>query len=77
MLNIEELAIIRMYQEQSMGRQAIMDTLKTVIPFFSAEEEVMKSMTQSALRKLTAMTDQSFAALDFSETVTAADYDVE
>ena len=77
MLNMEELAIIRMYQEQSMGRQAIMDTLKTVIPFFSAEEEVMKSMTQSALRKLTAMTDQSFAALDFSETVTAADYDVE
>jgi len=77
MLNMEELAIIRMYQEQSMGRQAIMDTLKTVMPFFSEEEDVMKSMALSTLRKLTAMTDVSFAALDFSEMVTAADYDME
>lgn len=75
MLNIEELAIIRMYREQSMGRQAIMDALKTVMPFFSDGEDVMKGMAQSTLRKLTAMTDVSFEALDISETLSAEDYE--
>ena len=54
-----------------------MDALKTVMPFFSEAEGEMKAMTQSTLRKLTAMTDQGFAALDFSETIMASDYDVE
>ena len=75
MLNIEELAIIRMYREQSMGRQAIMDALKTVMPFFSDGEDDMKGMAQSTLRKLTAMTDVSFEALDISETLSAEDYE--
>lgn len=77
MLNMEELAIIRMYQEQAMGRQAIMDTLRTVIPFFSEEEDVMRAMAQSTLRKLTAMTDLSFTALDLSEAVATEDFDME
>lgn len=77
MLNMEELAIIRMYQEQSMGRQAIMETLKTVIPFFSEDEDVMRAMAQNTLRKLTAMSDLSFAALDLSEAVAVEDFDME
>ncbi len=77
MLNMEELAIIHMYQEQSMGRRTIIDSIKAVLPCFTEQEAEMKAMTLSALRKLTAMTDQTFAALDFSEALSAEDYDLE
>ncbi len=73
MLNMDELAIIRMYREQTAGRRPIMDMLKTVLPHFTEEEEEMKALTHSALRKLTAMTDQAFDGLDFSEVVTKED----
>ena len=77
MLNIEELAIIRMYKGEPQGRRAIIDVLKTVLPHFSEGEEDMRNLTQSTLRKLTAMTDQSFDAIDFSETITHEDLDME
>lgn len=73
MLTMEELTLIRIYKDLTQSRQTIIEVLRSILPHFSEDELEMQAMTQSVLRKLMAMNDQAFDAMDFSETLSQKD----
>lgn len=66
MLTIEEITLIAMYKSPELSsRKQILKNLEDVIPHFTTEEQEMKELTQSVIRKLTAMTDKYFEKINF------------
>ena len=62
MFTVEEMNLIRA-MDHTCRRMAIFD-IKTSIP--NIEDHELKELCEKALKKITAMTDADFAAIDFA-----------
>lgn len=66
MFTIEELSIIKMYSGFTPDRDRVILALKESLPLI--EEPEIRETVKSVLRKSNAMTKESFATLDLSNT---------
>lgn len=55
-----------MYSGLKPNRQALISSLKNIMPHFFDEEQEMKDLTRGVIRKLTAMNDNNFSNINFS-----------
>ena len=66
MFTVEEITLMKIYTGFTPKRQALISSLKSVMPQFTNEEQEIKDLTGGVIRKLTAMNDKSFVNIDFS-----------
>lgn len=66
MFSVEEITLMKMYSGFKPERQALISSLKTVMPHFTEAEQEEVELTSGVIRKLTAMTDKAFDGVDFS-----------
>ena len=69
MFNIDELTIIKMYRDFTPDRTRILATLNDVLPLID-DLDVQKTV-ESTIRKIIALTDETFSKLDLSDTLLA------
>lgn len=66
MFTVEEISLMKMYSGLKPNHQALISSLKNVMPHFTDEEQEMKDFTGGIIRKLTAMNDKTFSGINFS-----------
>jgi len=66
MFTVEEISLMKMYSGLKPNRQALVSSLKNLMPHFLNEEQEMKDLTSGVIRKLTAMNDNNFSNINFS-----------
>lgn len=66
MFTVEEISLMKMYSGLKPNRQALISSLKNIMPHFKEEEQEIKDLTSGVIRKLTAMNDQTFSGINFS-----------
>jgi hypothetical protein len=74
MFFIEELSIIKFYKEQGKNLQEIINELK-ITTKLKEENEEMKELEESTLRKLLAISEEEFKELNFDLTITTEDFE--
>lgn len=66
MFNICELSLIKMYSGLNPDRDKIVQAMRDAIPL--VEDQEIKDMLTSTIRKVDAMTQKAFEELDLSDT---------
>ena len=66
MFTVEEITLMKIYTGLTPNRQALISSLKSVIPQFTEEEQEMKDLTGGVIRKLNAISNKGFVNIDFS-----------
>lgn len=67
MFTIDELSIVKMYCGFSQNRDSVIAALNDSLPLI--EDQNIKSIVEETIRKVTAMTQAAFSALDLSDTL--------
>lgn len=66
MFNIEELSLIKMYSGINPSRDSVVVAMRDSLPY--VEEEAIRATMTNTIRKVNAMTNEAFLALDLSDT---------
>lgn len=66
MFNIEELSLIKMYSGINPSRDSVVAAMRDSLPY--VEEEAIRAAMTNTIRKVNAMTNEAFLALDLSDT---------
>lgn len=66
MFNIEELSLIKMYSGINPSRDSVVVAMRDSLPY--VEEEAIRAAMTNTIRKVNAMTNEAFLALDLSDT---------
>jgi len=74
MFFIEELTIIKFYKEQGKNLQEIINELRITTRMKSENDEI-KTLEESTLRKLLAITEEEFNNLNFDLAITIEDFE--
>ncbi len=64
MLSVEEITLIKMYSGLNQDRRTLIESLESVIPHFTEQEEEMRDLSNDVIKKLTFMSDVDFATLN-------------
>ena len=74
MFFIEELSIIKFYKDQGKNLQEIINALRITTKMKSENEDI-KALEESTLRKLLAITEEDFNNLDFDLAISIEDFE--
>jgi hypothetical protein len=74
MFFIEELTIIKFYKEQGKNLQEIINELR-ITTRIKEENDEIKTLEESTLRKLLAITEEEFNNLNFDLAITTEDFE--
>ena len=66
MFNICELSLIKMYAGLNPDRDKVLQAMRDALPL--VEEQEIRDMLESTIRKVNALTEEAFAQLDLSDT---------
>ena len=66
MFTVEEISLMKMYSGLTPNRQALISSLKNIMPHFLDEEQEMKDLTCGVIRKLTAINANNLSNINFS-----------
>lgn len=66
MFNIEELSLIKMYSGINPSRDSVVVAMRDSLPY--VEEGAIRATMTNTIRKVNAMTNEAFLALDLSDT---------
>jgi hypothetical protein len=64
MLTIDEMSIVKMYVGFVQDKRSVLDAMKGAVPF--VEDEDIRAVMASAVRKVSALSEGEFAELDLS-----------